>query len=189
MKHLGFFSPTMNSYMVSLKYVFKKVWYKHWLYTSTFADISADMPSLTMGDSKLQLLMIKLLEVVIWIIQVSKSPENKYPKTKDMVIDLITRKDACLYFNCMYYNNTVNLQDCVRTFKRYILNNTWSFYTFHLLMYLYDTDSFLENTMHYMHKQDSDFLMHNVYRLFLNITIQDIRLRFNNGLSLSFMEF
>ncbi len=56
-------------------------------------------------------------------------------------------------------------------------------------MDVYDTRSFLENTMHYMHKQDLKFLMHNVYSLILNITIQHIRLRFNNGLSLSFMEF
>ncbi len=33
------------------------------------------------------------------------------------------------------------------------------------------------------------FLMHNVYRLFLNITIQHIRIWFNNRLSLSFTEF
>ncbi len=56
-------------------------------------------------------------------------------------------------------------------------------------MDVYDTHSFLENTMHFMDKQDLDFLMHNVHRLFLNITIQHIRLQFNNGLSLSFMEF
>ncbi len=56
-------------------------------------------------------------------------------------------------------------------------------------MDVYDTHSFLENTMHYMHKQDLDFLMHNIYRLFLNITIQHIHLRFNNRLSLSFMDF
>ncbi len=56
-------------------------------------------------------------------------------------------------------------------------------------MDVYDTHSFLENTMQYMHRQDLDFLMHNVYRLFLNITIQHISLRFKNELSLSFMYF
>ncbi len=189
MKHLGYISPIMNSYMVSLKYDFEELQSNHWLYTSTFADISADIPLMTIGDSKLQLLMIKLLGVVKWIIRESKNLENKYPKTKDIVNNLITHKDACLYLNSMYCNNTLNLRDCVRTFKRHILNNTWSFYILHLLMDVYDTHSFLENTMHYMHKQDLDFLKHNVYKLFLNITIQHIRLRFNNGLSLSFMEF
>ncbi len=89
--------------MVSLKYDFKEFWSKHWLYTSTFADISADLPSMTIGDSKLLLLMIKLLGVVKWIIRESKNPGNKYPKTKDMVNNLIIHKDACLYLNSMYY--------------------------------------------------------------------------------------
>ncbi len=56
-------------------------------------------------------------------------------------------------------------------------------------MDVYDNHSFLENTMHYMHKQDLEFPMHNIYRLFLNIIIQHIHLRFNNGLSLNFIKF
>ncbi len=56
-------------------------------------------------------------------------------------------------------------------------------------MDVYDTHTFLENTVHYMHREDLDFLMHNVYRFFLNITIQHIHLQFNNGLLISFMEF
>ncbi len=128
--------------------------------------------------------MIKRLGVVKWIIRESKNPVNKFPKTKDMV-----KNDACLYLNSMYYNNILNIRDCLSTFKRHIQNNTWSFYTLHLLMDVYDTHSFLENTMHYMDKQDLDFFMHNVYKLFLNITIQHIRLQLNKGLSLSFIEF
>ncbi len=111
----------MNSYMVLLKYDFEEFQSKHWLYTSTFANISADIPVLPNVDSKLQLLMIKLLGVVIWIIRESKDPDNKFPKTKDMVNDLITPKDACLYLNSMYYKDTLDLRNCVRTFKRHIL--------------------------------------------------------------------
>ncbi len=72
----------MNSYTVSLKYDFKEFWSKHWLYTSTFADISADIPSMSIGDSKFQLLMINLLGVVKSIIQERKNTDNKYHKTK-----------------------------------------------------------------------------------------------------------
>ncbi len=61
-KHLGYFSSTMNSNMVSLKYDFEEFWSKLWLYTSTFADISADIPVLSNVDLKLKLLMIKLWE-------------------------------------------------------------------------------------------------------------------------------
>ncbi len=64
MKHLGYFTPIMISYMVSLKYDFEEFRSKHWLYTSTFADISADIPAMYIGDCKFQLLMIKLLGVV-----------------------------------------------------------------------------------------------------------------------------
>ncbi len=43
MKHMGYFSPTMNSYMVSLKYDFEEFRSKHWLYTDTFTDISNEI--------------------------------------------------------------------------------------------------------------------------------------------------
>ncbi len=44
MKHLGYFSPTMNSYMISLKYDFEEFRSKHWLYSDTFADVSIELP-------------------------------------------------------------------------------------------------------------------------------------------------
>ncbi len=87
----------MNSYMFSLKYDFEEFWFKHWLYTSIFADISADITAISKGDSKLQLLMIKLLRVVKWIIRESNNPDKKFTKTKDMVNNLISPKDACLH--------------------------------------------------------------------------------------------
>ncbi len=73
MKHLGYFSPTMNSCLVSLKYDFEEFRSKYWLYTSTFANISAHIPVISDVDSKLKLLMIKLLGVVKWIIRESKN--------------------------------------------------------------------------------------------------------------------
>ncbi len=53
--------------------------------------------------------MIKLLGVVKLIIRESKNPDNKYPKTKDMVNNLITPKYACLYLHSMYYNHILHL--------------------------------------------------------------------------------
>ncbi len=72
-KHMEYFSPTMNSYMVSLKYDFEEFRSKHWLYTSTFADISADIPVISNVDSKLHQLMIRLMGVVKWIQRESKN--------------------------------------------------------------------------------------------------------------------
>ncbi len=54
MKHLGLFRPTMNNYMVSLKYDFEEFRSKHWLYTDIFANISADIPVIPPLESKLQ---------------------------------------------------------------------------------------------------------------------------------------
>ncbi len=67
MKHMGYFSPTMNSYMVSLKSNFNELRSRHWLYTNTFTDISDDIPIINNVDSKLHQIMMKLMEVVKWI--------------------------------------------------------------------------------------------------------------------------
>ncbi len=53
----------MNSYMVSLKYDFEEFRSKHRLYRNTFANISADIPVISNVDSKLNHLMISLMEV------------------------------------------------------------------------------------------------------------------------------
>ncbi len=42
---------------------------------------------------------------------------------------------------------------------------------------------------HYMNESVLDYMMPNVYRLFLNITIQHVRHRFNHGLCSTFLEF
>ncbi len=51
----------MNSYMVSLKYDFEEFRSKHWLYMSTFADISVGIPVISYIDTKRQCLLIKLI--------------------------------------------------------------------------------------------------------------------------------
>ncbi len=54
-----------------------------------------------------------------------------------MVNELITLKDACLYLNSMYYNNTLNLTNCMCTFTKHMDRNIWSYCTLHLLMDVY----------------------------------------------------
>ncbi len=89
----------------------------------------------------------------------------------------------------MYYNNTMNILGCVRTFKHQLQNDTWSYYTLHILMDVYDIHSLAENNKHYMNESVLGYMMPNIYRLFLNITIQHVRHRFNHGLSSTFLEF
>ncbi len=99
--------------------------------------------------------MWKLLVVVKRIIRESKNQENKFPQTKIMVNDLIRTKDACLYLNTMYYNNSINVHDCVKTFKYHLQNDTWSYYTLHLLMDVYDIQSVADHNKYYLNESGS----------------------------------
>ncbi len=56
-------------------------------------------------------------------------------------------------------------------------------------MDVYDIQSLAENNKHYMNGSGLDYMMPNVYRLFLNITIQHVRHRFNHSLRSTFFEF
>ncbi len=83
----------------------------------------------------------------------------------------------------------MNIHGCVRTFKHQLQNDIWSYYTLHLLMDVYDIQSLAENNKHYMNESILDYMMPNVYRLFLNITIQHVHHCFNHGLRSTFLEF
>ncbi len=56
-------------------------------------------------------------------------------------------------------------------------------------MDIYDIQSLVDNNKYYMNESVLNFMMPNVYRLFLNITIQHVRHHFNNGLRSTFFEF
>ncbi len=115
--------------MVSLKDDFEEFRSKHWLYTDAFADISNEIPVIPKLYPQLQFYMSKMLVRVRWIKRESKTPYTDFPLTKSIVKDLITSKDSCLYLDSMYYNNTLNIHDCVKTFKHHLQNDTWSYYT------------------------------------------------------------
>ncbi len=87
-----------------------------------------------------------MLGIVKWTIRENKNPENKYPTIKTMFDNLITPKDACLYLDTMYYNNIINIHGCVKTFKHHLQNDTWSYYTLHLLMDVYDIQYLVDHT-------------------------------------------
>ncbi len=108
-----------------------------------------------------------------------------------MAIDLITPKAACAYLNSMYYNNTLNTTHCISCFNQHLSQKICSFYTLHLLMDVHDMNSLQDNTPNEYFIQFTFMrtIMPNVYKLFLNITIQHVRLHFKNGLYSSFMEF
>ncbi len=89
--------------------------------------------------------MFQLLGVVKCIKKESKNSENRNSTAKAIVDDLITHKDTCLYLDSMYYNNSLNIPACVRTFKNHLQIDTWSFYTLHLLMDVNDIQSLVDN--------------------------------------------
>ncbi len=108
-----------------------------------------------------------------------------------MVKDLITPRSACLYLDSIYYNHTINLNNYIITFTRHLSRNVWSFYTLHLIMDIQDIPYLKECTPSQFDIDHPEMrtLMPDVYKHFLNITIQHIKLRFNNGLSSTFKEF
>ncbi len=115
MKHMRYFNPTMNSYMVSLKYDFEEFQSKNWLYSDTSADISNETPVISKVDPALKLYMSKMLVRVRWIIKESKNSCTGFPQTKSLVNHLIKPKNACLNLYTMYYNNTLNIQRTIST--------------------------------------------------------------------------
>ncbi len=133
--------------------------------------------------------MSKMLGIVKWIRRESKNPENKYPTTKTMVDDLITPNDACLYVDTMYYNNTLNIHGCVKTFKHHLQNDMRSYYNYHLLIDVYDIQSLVDHNKYYINESVLNFHLPNFYRLFLNVTISHVHHHFNNDLSSTFPEF
>ncbi len=136
-------------------------------------------------------LIISLKEVVKWIQRETKNSRTKYTATKTMIKELITSKAACIYLNSMYYNNTLNQDHYVSTFSRHLSRNVWSFYTLHLLMDVNDIPHLKDRTpsQYVINYASMRNLMRGVYKLFLNVTIQHVCFRFNNGLTSIFAEF
>ncbi len=83
-----------------------------------------ETPVISNVDPELNFYMSKLLIRVRWIIKESKNPYTDFPQTKSLVNYLIKPRDACLYLDTMYYNNTMNIHGCVRTFKHQPQNDT-----------------------------------------------------------------
>ncbi len=108
-----------------------------------------------------------------------------------MIKELISSKAACTYLDAMYYNNTLNHNHCVSTFNKHLSGNICYFYTLHVLLDVNGIPYLKERTpIQYMINYPSlRSLMQRVYKMFLNITVQHVRLRFNNGLSSTFAEF
>ncbi len=65
----------------------------------------------------------------------------------------------------------------------------WSNYTLNLLMDVYEIQSLVDNNKYYMNESVLNFVILNVCKLFLNITIQNVRHHFNHGLRSTFFEF
>ncbi len=71
----------------------------------------------------------------------SKDPYTEFPQTRSLVNYLIKPRDTCIYLDTMYYNHIMNIHGCVRTFKHQLQTDTWSYYTLHLRMDVYDIQS------------------------------------------------
>ncbi len=77
-----------------------------------------------------------MLQAAIWIILNNDTGDNKL--AKELAVTFITSTLACDYLNTMYYNNHLNISFYLHTFDNNINNNTWSFYSLHFIMNIYD---------------------------------------------------
>ncbi len=161
----------MNSYMVSLKYDFKELRAKHCLHTHFLATHVKELPVVPAPPDKLHKHMIKLLDMAKWIMQESINPKNKYRMTKTVVHTLISPNEACLYVNTIYYNYSLNIDDCTITFKGHLDDGIWSYYTLHLLMDIYDIHFIMNRKERHMNESELQQLMPNTNKFLSNITI------------------
>ncbi len=161
----------MNSYMVSLKYVFEEFRAKHWLYTATSVINTNKLPIVPRPPDRLHLHMIKLLDMAKWIMQESINPKNIYPMTKTVVHTLISPKDTCLYINNMHYAKSLLINGCANTFICHLTKGIWSYYTLRLVMDVYDIHSVINHKEHYMNKSVLQNMMPNTNKILSNITI------------------
>ncbi len=78
----------------------------------------------------------------------------------------------------MHYNNTMNLSHCISSFNHvhHLSQNIWSFYTLHVLMIVNDIPYLKDRSpsQYVIDYPQMRNLMPNVYKLFLNITLQHI---------------
>ncbi len=91
--------------------------------------------------------------------------------TKTEVHKLISAKDACLYINNMYYNNSLNINGCANTFQDHLTKGIWSYCTLHLVMNVYDIHSVINHKENYMNESVFQNVMPNTNKLLSNITI------------------
>ncbi len=97
----------------------------------------------------------------------------------------------------MYYNKYFNMSFCLDTFKSHVHNDQWSYYTLQIIMNIYDVlGNYLEKIdelktaiPNISDKNRLRIMLPNVYRLFLNITVQMIKEQFHYDQSVSSMEF
>ncbi len=162
---------------------------KHWLYRATSVIHANKLSVVPAPPDKLHKHMIKLLDMAKWIMQESINPKNNYPMTKTVVHTLISPIDPCLYVNTMYYNYSLNIDDCTNTFKGNLNDGIWSYYTLHLLMDVYDIHSVINCKEQYMNESVLQHLMPNTNKFLSNITIHLLIDFYNNQSLLVYNRF
>ncbi len=103
MKHIDYFSPTMNTYMISLKYDFDELKSKQLLYTACFTDSANNIQYFNDINSDLHNQMGKIIVRQIFIQSnilrtIYTDDYRKYAS------QILTPREACHYLQHMYYN-------------------------------------------------------------------------------------
>jgi len=202
MKHIGFLNPTIKNYLISLKYDFNSLKSYNWVHDSMTRLNLRDVPYISLSRGGLASNLYRLLGAAKWLRWLQVSTINRtvlYPDMEPYIQKLITVESSCQHVSTIYYNGSLDMKYCIKRFNYHLDHNMWSYYTIHLLMDVLDigsTEVLVEkgrsafvNRFNYINSKHIRDYKPEVYKMFLNITIQYMNIRFSQGVRDSSMVF
>ena len=200
--HKGFLNPQLKSYLVSLKYNFEELRKHDWIHDSLAMTSIDKIPVINIPRGDMSAHFYKMLSIAKFFTWLRTSPANSsvvYPDLEPYLNSFIDVESACTHVNSMYYDGTMDMKACIKTFNYHYDHNIWSYFTLHLIKDVLDIGSkelLLEkghsnflNKHVYMSRYTPYTYKPVVYKLFLNVTIQYMNIRFSRTTHNSTIEF
>ncbi len=99
---------------------------------------------------------------------------NKISFDLELDKEVILPPSACHYLDTMYYNGNMDKKQCKLMFNDHYNKHIWSYYTLHVIMDVHDITLLKDYIPNSIMKDNAELqqLMQEVYKLFLNLTIQ-----------------
>ena len=190
----GYLCPTQKSYLVSLKYDFTTLQSHNWIHKTVQEPVLNAVPRYALPRGSMATNIFKLFAVAKWFVWLDSSTANLtvvYPHFTDIISELITLRAACKEVQALYFHGNFDFLMCIRTFQYHFDHNIWSYYTLHLLLDIVDigkreimlpkgSSRFCEKSP-FMCSDKAYQYVPDIYRIFMNITLQYKNIRFYRG--------